>query len=169
LEEGASSRPDYTANVSGRGTSTNTDGNPGDAPPAYSATAGGKLIGLPDGTTLEYNTAGQLATVTSNGTGTIANHTYDNNGNRITSTRNTEDTATTTSYRYDEADTLADVTLPGNTSIDYATDGDAFDRPVPPARVLPTTCGTRGLPSHSCSTMAPTTTFTGPAPRHMPR
>jgi RHS repeat-associated protein len=91
---------------------------------SYTTTPGGQLTALTDGTSLGYNSAGQLTTRTPS-TGPATNYGYDNNGNR-TSATTTDSPALTTSYNYDQTGALTQVTQPGGASITYTSDGDGL-------------------------------------------
>ena len=110
------------------------------------------LGGVTDNYVYDYNPAGQLSAVTKNGV-VIASYLYDDNGNRThvngvevgqyddqdrlvsyagssyTYTSNGElesksENGLTTAYQYDVLGNLIQVTLPGDTRIDYLIDGN---------------------------------------------
>jgi len=92
----------------------------------YATTPGGLLTATPDGATLAYNTAGQLASRTVTG-GPNTSYGYNTRGARTTSTvaAFNQTPAITTNYTYDSRGALASVALPGAVT-SYTSDGTSL-------------------------------------------
>jgi RHS repeat-associated protein len=100
--------------------------------PAYANTPGGEITTNMAGSTLAYNSAEELTSV-SPGAGPSTSYTYDGNGDRTSSTVAATETtaASTTSYTYDPVGDLASVGIPATGSsdaetVDYSSDGDGL-------------------------------------------
>jgi RHS repeat-associated protein len=105
-------------------TTTSGTGATGD----YTTTPAGLLTGLPDGTTLAYNTRQQLETTTPSAGTPATTYQYDQRGNRTTST---PAGATPTTYTYDQANRLTGATVPidpgpSTAAVTYTYDGNGL-------------------------------------------
>lgn len=87
---------------------------------SYAATAAGLLTAMPGGTTLSYNSAEEVSTLTP-ASGSATSFSYDGDGARSTATTSTA----TTNYSYTAAGSLAEVQTPTDT-VSYASDGDGL-------------------------------------------
>ncbi|MBG0831872.1 hypothetical protein HS041_29615 [Planomonospora sp. ID67723] len=99
------------------GTSSFADGS-------YATTSAGLLTGLPNGATLSYNDARQLARLTE-AAGAVTDYTYDQRGNRARATTTSSSdpaVSSSVSYRYTSANHLAGATTAEGTSVDYTAD-----------------------------------------------
>jgi RHS repeat-associated protein len=99
---------------------------------AYANTPAGSITENTAGSTLAYNSAEQLTSLTP-GAGPSTTYGYDDNGNRTSSTVGATATtaASTTSYTYDPAGNLTAVAIPSTGSnsaktVDYTSDGDGL-------------------------------------------
>jgi RHS repeat-associated protein len=91
---------------------------------AYSVTPGGQLTGLPDGSTLQYNAAGQLSSLVT-AAGLSTTYSYDGNGAR-TSRTVAASTQPSASYGYNGAGALIAAQVAGQPAIAYGIDGDGL-------------------------------------------
>jgi RHS repeat-associated protein len=99
---------------------------------AYSATSAGLLTATKSGSTLAYNSAEQLTSLTQS-VGLATSYSYDANGSRVGSTVAADGStpAATTGYSYDPSGSLVSVSVPATSSasafsVDYTTDGDGL-------------------------------------------
>jgi RHS repeat-associated protein len=109
-----------------------TSVNAGTETTSYTTTPAGSITENTAGSTLAYNTAEQLTSLTP-GAGPSTTYGYDSNGDRTSSTVGETETtsAATTSYSYDPAGNLATVGIPATGSgsaetVDYTSDGDGL-------------------------------------------
>jgi RHS repeat-associated protein len=99
---------------------------------AYANTPAGSITENTAGSTLAYNSAEELTSLTP-GAGPSTTYGYDDNGGRTSSTVGATETtsASTTTYGYDPAGNLASVGIPATgsssaESVDYTSDGDGL-------------------------------------------